>query len=80
MTRDVLVTDSVDSTNVEPLFADRAHEALDEHRRLAGAGTCRHEHLAGRLDSSLLLGIHGRSTRHIVQRSHQVGHVPPFGS
>ena len=74
------VRDDEDRLDVEALLAHRAHEALDEHRRLAGAGTRRHEHLAARLDCRALVGIHDRLTRHIDQRSHHDGHAPPFGS
>ena len=74
------VGDDEHRLDVEALVADRAHEPLDEHGRLAGARAGRDEDLARRLDSSALLLVHGRSTRHIVQRSHHVGHVPPFGS
>ena len=66
--------------DVEPGVADRAHEPLDEHRRLAGPCACGDEDLAGRLDGGCLLAVHARSIRHIVQRSHQDGQVPPFGS
>ena len=75
------VSDDEHRLDVEPLLADGTDEALDQHRRLACARAGRDEDLARRVDSGPLLGIHqGRSTRHIVQRSHQVGHVPPFGS
>ena len=66
------VGDHEHRVDVEPLVADRAHEALDEHRRLAGAGAGRDEDLAARLDRrQLALVHHARATRHIVQRSHQ---------
>ena len=68
--------------DVEPLLADGADEALDEHRRLA---RCRRRprrrpRPSPRPPLSARGSRQGRSTRHIVQRSHQVGHVPPFGS
>jgi hypothetical protein len=66
--------------DVEALLAHRAHEALDEHARLAGPRARGNEDLARRLDRLRLLFVHGLGTRHIVQRSHHVGHVPPFGS
>ena len=44
------VGDDEDRVDVEPAVADRAHEALDEHRRLAGARAGGDEDLAGRLD------------------------------
>ena len=74
------VGDDEHRLDVEALVAHRAHEPLDEHGRLAGSRSGRDEDLAGCLDSSALLLVHGRSTRHIVHRSHHVGHVPPFGS
>ncbi len=74
------VGDDEHRLDVESLLAHGSHEALDEHGRLAGAGSGRDEHLAGRLHGGALLVVHGRSTRHIVQRSHHVGQVPPFGS
>ena len=66
--------------HVEALVADRAHEALDEHARLARAGAGGDEHLPLRVDRGELLLVHARPTRHIVQRSHQDGHSPPRGS
>ncbi len=88
------VGDDEHRLDVEPLLADCADEPLDEHRGLARACPGRDEHLARRLHRCSLLGVHlrpaprcvveltiyGRSTRHIVQRSHQDGQVPPFGS
>ena len=68
---------------------DRAQEALDDDRRLAGAGAGGDEHDACRIDRSGLLrigclwlehGAHGRLTRQIGPRSHHDGHAPPFGS
>ena len=69
----------------EAAVADGADDPLDEHGRLAGAGTGRHEDLAARLDCRKLLlvqlvGAHGRSILHIGQRSHHVGQSPPRGS
>ena len=71
-------------------IADRSHEALDEHRRLAGAGARGDEDEPARVDRRELLVVrgaglldhgHDRATRHIDHRSHQVGHgKPPFGS
>ena len=65
-------------------------EALDEHRRLAGPCPRRDEDEARRVDRGQLLGVrcsrvldhgHDLATRHIDDRSHQVGHgKPPFGS
>ena len=75
------VRDDEDRVDVEPALADRAHEALDEHRRLAGARAGGDEDLAA---SPRPLRAAARScalgTRHIGQRSHHVGHSPPFGS
>ena len=66
--------------DVEAGVAHRADEPLDEHRRLAGPRPCGDEDLARCLDGGCLLAVHARSIRHIVQRSHQDGQVPPFGS
>ncbi len=74
------VGDDEHRLDVEALLAHRAHEPLDEHGRLARAGAGRDEDLAGRFDRCALLLVHGRSIRHIVQRSHHEGHSPPFGS
>ncbi len=76
------VGDDQDRADVEPLVAHGANEPLDEHRRLPRAGAGGHEHLAARLDRRALLVVHAhaRGTLHIVQRSHQLGHSPPFGS
>ncbi len=74
------VGDDEDGLDVEPLVAHCAHEPLDEHRGLPRAGPRRDEHLATGLDGRELLLVHALLTRHIVQRSHQVGHSPPFGS
>ena len=68
---------------------DRAQEALDDDRRLAGAGARGDEHRARGVDGRRLLrirclrlqhGAHGRLTRQIGPRSHHDGHAPPFGS
>ncbi len=75
----VYVITSSDSTS-SPCSQTAAHEPLDEHGRLAGAGAGRDEHLARRVDGGALLGVHDRSIRHIVQRSHHAGHASPFGS
>ena len=79
------VRDDEDRVDVEAAIEDRAHDALDEHRRLAGAGAGGDEHLARRLDRGALLLVqrvlaHARSTRHIGQRSHHAGHSPSRGS
>ncbi len=78
------VRDDEDRADVETALADRAREALHENRRLARSGPGRDEHLAGGLDRRQLLGVerapHARRTRHIGQRSHQLGQSPPFGS
>ena len=72
--------------DVDPPLADRLDEALDEHRRLAGAGACRDEDLTARGDRRRLLFVgrtrrHARLIRHIRQRSHQAGQPSvPFGS
>ena len=67
----------------------RAVEATGEVFVSAGAGTGKTRVLVERfvravcdqgVDGCALFGIHGRSTRHIDQRSHQAGHAPPFGS
>ncbi len=81
------VRDHEDRVDVEPAFGDRADDPLDEHRRLAGAGARGDEDLPSGLDRRELLLVqlvaahaHGRSIRHIVQRSHHVGQSPPRGS
>ena len=74
------VRDHEDRVDVEPALADRAHEPLDQHRRLAGPGAGRDEDLALRLDRRELLLVHARPTRQIGHRSHQLGHSPPLGS
>jgi hypothetical protein len=79
------VGDQEDGLDVDAPVADRTHVALDDDRRLAGAGSGRHEDLTGRLDRSPLLGVEGhrrhpRRTLHIVQRSHHDGQSPPLGS
>ena len=71
-------------------IADRSHEALDEHRRLARPRACGDEDEAARVDRRQLLLVRGAglldhghdlATRHIDHRSHHVGHgKPPFGS
>ena len=76
--RALRVRDHEDRVDVEAVVADRAHEALDEHARLAGAGARGDEDVAARVDRRLLLGVrdarrHARLTRHIGQRSHQAG-------
>ena len=87
--RTARVRDDEDRVDVEPALSDRADEALDEHRRLARAGTGGDEDLASRLDRGQLLMVqlivqlvraHARSIRQTVQRSHQAGHSPPSGS
>ena len=79
------VGDDEDRVDVEPAVADGAHHALDEHRRLAGAGTGGDEDLSSRFDRGELLLVqvvhaHARSIRQTGQRSHHVGHSPPRGS
>ena len=77
------VRDDEDRVDVEALVARRAHEALDEHRRLAGARAGGDEDLARRLDGGELLRVelvHARSTLHIGHRSHHAGQSPPRGS
>ena len=79
------VRDDEDRVDVEPVVADGAREALDEHGRLAGARTRGDEHLAvaprrrraarGSAPSSCVCLI-----LQTVQRSHQDGHSSPFGS
>ncbi len=78
------VGDHEQGLDVEPAVADRLHEALDEHRRLAGAGARGDEDATPSRNRRLLLLVcqlaHARLIRHIRQRSHQAGHSPPFGS
>ena len=80
------VGDDEDEVDVaSPRSADSADEALDEHRRLPGSCARRDEDDARLVDRGLLLRVrsadaHARFTRHIGQRSHHVGHVPPRGS
>ena len=79
------VGDDEDRVDVEAALCDSTDDPLDEHGRLAGAGTGRDEDLAPGLDRGELLmvelvGTHGRSIRQTVQRSHQAGHSPPSGS
>ena len=74
------VRDHEHRLDVESLLADGAHEALDEDARLPGSRARGDEDLSLGLDGGELLRVHGRSTRHIAQRSHHEGHVPPFGS
>ena len=79
------VRDHEDRADVEPLVADGADEALDEHARLPRARAGGEEDAAARVDRRLLLGVRdarhqARLTRHIVQRSHHAGQPSPFGS
>ena len=74
------VRDHEDGVDVDTALAHGPHEALDEHRRLAGACPGGDEHLAAGVDRGALLGVHARGTRHIGHRSHHVGQSPPFGS
>ena len=60
------VRDHEHRLDVEALLAHRAHEALDEHARLAGARAGRDEDLARRLDRFRLLFVHG--ARHPAHR------------
>src|SRR5439155_14712407 len=55
------VGDHEQRLDVEPLLTDRAHEALDEHRRLARPRTGGDEDLARRFDGRVLLGVQGRA-------------------
>ena len=74
----------------QPPLAHGAGEPLDEHRRLPRPGTGGDEDEARCVDRGQLLGVRGSglldhghdlATRHIDDRSHQVGHgKPPFGS
>ncbi len=79
------VGDDEDALEPQPAVGDRADEALDEDGGLPGAGAGRDEDDARLVDRGLLLRIrgpdaHARFTRHIGQRSHHVGQVPPRGS
>ncbi len=79
------VGDDEDALEPQAAVGDRADEALDQHGRLPGSGARGDEDDARLVDRGLLLGIgrpdaHARFTRHIGQRSHHVGHVPPRGS
>src|SRR5262249_49384796 len=74
------VRDHEDRVDVETAIAYGADEPLDKHGRLAGARTRGHEDLSRRLDGRPLLLVHGRAILQIVQRSHQCGQSPPFGS
>ena len=82
--RPLRVRDDENRVDVEAVVDHGADEALDEHRRLAGARAGGDEHGAVRLDRGALLVVrgrpHGRSLRHMRQRSHQCGHSPPLGS
>ena len=79
------VGDDEDALESQPALGDGADEALHEHGRLPGSGARGDEDDAALVDRGLLLGVrgadaHARFTRHIGQRSHHVGHVPPRGS
>ena len=79
------VRDHEDRVDVEPALGHRADDAFDENRSLPGARTGRHEDLSPGLDRGELLlvqvvGTHGRSIRHMGQRSHHAGQSPPRGS
>ena len=82
--RALRVGDHEHRLDVEPALAHRLDEALDEHRRLAGARTGRDEDLPPRRDRCGLLivrGSHALLIRHMRQRSHQAGQPSvPFGS
>ena len=88
--RSLRVGDREHRLDGQPALADSAREALDEHSRLPRPGPRRDEDEAGRVDRGQLLGVRGSgllddrhdlATRHIDDRSHQVGHGnPPFGS
>ncbi len=78
------VRDHEQRIDVEAVVDDRPDEPLHEHGGLSGAGSGSHEDGAAGIDRRPLLGArggsHGRSFRHIRQRSHQGGQVPPWGS
>ena len=60
------VGDHEQRADVEPLVDDRADEALDEHRRLAGARAGGHEDGAGRLDRGALLLVRAAPSRTVL--------------
>jgi hypothetical protein len=82
--RPLRVSDHEQRVDVEAVVHHRADESLDEDGRLASARAGSDEHAAVRVDRRALLGVgarlHGRSFRHMRQRSHQCGHSPPCGS
>ncbi len=88
--RPLRVGDREHGLHRQPALAHGAGEPLDEHRRLPRPRPCGDEDEAGRVDRGQLLGVRGSgllddghdlATRHIDDRSHQVGHGnPPFGS
>ena len=82
--RPLRVGDDEDGVDVEAVVDDGADEPLDEHRGLPGARAGGDEHGAACLGRCALLLVrrrpHGRSLRHMRQRSHQCGQSPPFGS
>ena len=64
------VRDDEDRLDVDPALAHRSDVALDEHRRLAGAGAGRDEHRAFGLDRSELLVVErARDSRRSVMLS-----------
>ena len=80
----VRVRDDEQGVDVEAVVEHGAGEPLDEHGRLARARARGDERRPARVDGGLLLlvegGRHGRSFRHMRQRSHQAGQSPPWGS
>ena len=91
--RTIGVRDHEQRVDVQPVLDHGPGEALDEHRRLAGAGPGGDKRLSPGGDGRALLWVegrggrpqpvvraHGRSLRHMRQRVHQAGHSPPRGS
>ena len=82
--RSLRVRDHEERVDVEPVLRDRPDEPLDEDGGLPRPCARGDEDAPARIDRSALLivreGPHGRSLRHIRQRSHQCGHSPPCGS
>ncbi len=73
------VSDDEQGVDREPTLDRRPAEALDQHRRLAGAGAGRYEHDSGGFDRTALLAIgsarsHRLGTRHRGASRHQLGH------
>ena len=82
--RPLRIGDDEDGIDVEAVVDDGADEPLHEHGGLPGACARGDEHGAVCLGRCALLLVrrrpHGRSLRHMRQRSHQCGQSPPFGS